>query len=358
MRAASKFLTELSLNQKWHFSISIHYFIRSICLKIPFQTKTQSPMCQRNPFLKNLKFKYLKLKNVDLKLLTLKSCLNVLCLSSTCGPSCVTAMVAAGIQFEQCFFLRDDIDNDHGKCTLTRKLLSRADPTHEPYLKLMKCFTWNFIFHNKKVQAYYFFFFYKKANVFQKNKLFSVYSSFFPLKEFWIIQCLMLIFGMNQCRCSWKKPLLRITSSATKVKNLKPELRKKLFCTFSICHFLNSCQVLCCWWHFQPVCQNKCRVCHVLLVHKALSNSDHLQPFYLVSLRRSFEINFVVLHGQKYEQFTLWHIKIVLGNILIWIKHSWRKTSILFSYKYCYFWHLLVTTVAECNLNTNKNPLY
>lgn len=106
LRAASKFLTKLSLDQKWHFSISIHYFIRAICLKsnVPFQNKTQSPTCQKNPFLKKLKFKNLKLKNVDLKLLTLKSCLNVLCLCSTCGPSCVTAMVAAGIQFEQCFF--------------------------------------------------------------------------------------------------------------------------------------------------------------------------------------------------------------------------------------------------------------
>lgn len=141
-------------------------------------------------FKKKLKFKYLKLKNVDLKLLTLKSCLNVLCLCSTCGPSCVTAMVAAGIQFEQCFFLRDNVDNDHGKCTLTKQLLSRAHPAHEPYLKSMKCFVWNVIFNNKKVPAYYFiFFFYKKANFFQKNKLFSVYSSFFPLKEFWIIQC-------------------------------------------------------------------------------------------------------------------------------------------------------------------------
>lgn len=175
MRAASKFLTKLSLDQKWHFSISIHYFIRSICLKIPFQKKTQSPMCQKIPFLKKLKFKYLKLKNVDLKVLTLKSyCLNVLCLCSTCGLSCVTAMVASAIQFEQCFFLKDRVDDDHGKCTLTKQLLSRADPAHGPHLKLMKCFVWNFIFHNKKVQAYYFFFFYKKANLFQKNKLFSV----------------------------------------------------------------------------------------------------------------------------------------------------------------------------------------
>lgn len=88
-------------------------------------------MCQKNPFLKKLKFKYPKLKNVDLKLLTLKSsCLNVLCLCSTCGLSCVPAMVASGIQFEQCFFLRDRVDNDHGKCTLTKQLLSREDPAH------------------------------------------------------------------------------------------------------------------------------------------------------------------------------------------------------------------------------------
>lgn len=104
MRAASKCLTKLSLDQKWHFCISTHYFISSICLKIPFQNKTQSPMCQKNPFFERLKFKYLKLKNVDLKLLTSKSCLNILFLCPTCGPSCVTAMVAAGIQFEQCFF--------------------------------------------------------------------------------------------------------------------------------------------------------------------------------------------------------------------------------------------------------------
>lgn len=154
MGAASKFLTELSLDQKWHFSISIHYFMRRICLKIPFQNKTQSPMCQKSPFKKKLKFKCLELKNVDLKLLTLKSyCLNVLCLCSTYGLSCVTVMVASGIQIEQCFLLRDTVDNDHGKCTLTKQLFSRADPACGPYLKLMKCSVWNFLFHNKKVQA-------------------------------------------------------------------------------------------------------------------------------------------------------------------------------------------------------------
>lgn len=100
-------------------------------------------MCQKKKkilFLKKLKFRYLKLKNVDFKLLTLKSwCLNVLCLCSTYGLSCVTAMVISGIQCEQCFFLRDRVDNDHGKCTLPKQLLSRADPAHGPYLKLMKC---------------------------------------------------------------------------------------------------------------------------------------------------------------------------------------------------------------------------
>lgn len=69
-----------------------------------FKIKPNHPRAKKILFLKKLKFKNLKLKNVDLKLLTLKSCLNVLCLCSTCGPSCVTAMVAAGIQFEQCFF--------------------------------------------------------------------------------------------------------------------------------------------------------------------------------------------------------------------------------------------------------------
>lgn len=81
-----------------------------------------------------MEFKYPKLENVNLKLLTLKSCcLNVSCLCSSCELSCATAMVASGIQFEQCFFLRDRVDNDHGKCTLTKQLLSRADPAHRPY---------------------------------------------------------------------------------------------------------------------------------------------------------------------------------------------------------------------------------
>lgn len=188
MRAASKFLTNPSLDQKWHFSISIHYFIRRICLKIPFQKKTQSPMCQKIPFFKknwnsNILSWKMEIWNSWLWRVTLCSC-------STYGLSCVTAMVASGIQFEQCFFLRDRVDDDHGKCTLTKQLLSRADSAHGPHLKLMKYCVWNFVFHNKKVQAYYFiFFFYKKANFFQKNKLFSVYSSSFPLKEFWIIQC-------------------------------------------------------------------------------------------------------------------------------------------------------------------------
>lgn len=171
MRAVSKFLTQLSLDQKWHFSISIHYFIRAICLKpdVPFQNKSRSPTCQKNPVLKRLKLKTLKLKNVDLKLLTPKSCLNVFCLCSTCEPSCVTAMVAAEIQFEHCFFLRDRADNDHGKCTLTKQLLSRADPAHEPHLKLKKYFVWNFIFHNKKVQAYFFSSFTKRQTSSRKT---------------------------------------------------------------------------------------------------------------------------------------------------------------------------------------------
>lgn len=82
-----------------------------------------------------------------------------LCSCSTYGLSCVTAMVASGIQFEQCFFLRDRVDDDRGKCTLTKQLLSRADSAHGPHLKLMKYCVWNFVFHNKKVRAYYFIFF-------------------------------------------------------------------------------------------------------------------------------------------------------------------------------------------------------
>lgn len=114
------------------------------------------------------------------------------------------------------FFLRDRVDNDHGKCTLTKQLLSRADPAHEPYLKLMKYFLWNFIFHNKKVQAYYFFF------SFTKRQTSSRKTSYF--------QCTLLsthsknseLFSVSHVnprydrrRCSWKKPLLRITSSDT-----------------------------------------------------------------------------------------------------------------------------------------------
>lgn len=53
MGTASKFLTKLSLDQKWHFSISIYYFMRHICLKIPFQNKIQSAMCQKNLFKRN-----------------------------------------------------------------------------------------------------------------------------------------------------------------------------------------------------------------------------------------------------------------------------------------------------------------
>lgn len=116
------------------------------------------------------------------------------------------------------FFLRDNVDNDHGKCTLTRKLLSRADPAHETYLKLIKYFVWNFIFRNKKVQAYYFifFFFYKKANFSQKNKVIFNVLFFLPTQRILNYSvCLMLIFGTNWHRCSWKKPLLRITSSDT-----------------------------------------------------------------------------------------------------------------------------------------------
>lgn len=173
----------------------------------------------------------------------------------------------------------------------------------------------------------------------------------------------MLILGTTDAGALERSPCsesLPVTLCAVKLRNLKPQLRKeKLFCTFSIWHLLNSCQILHCWWHFQLVCQNKCRVCHVLFVHKAVSNSDHLQPLYLVCLRRSFEMNFVVLYRQKYKQLTLWRIlKLSLKISLFWIKHSWRKSSTSFWYKYSYCWHRLVTTVAECNLNTNKNPLY
>lgn len=114
------------------------------------------------------------------------------------------------------FFLRDRVDNDHGKCTLTKQLLSRADPAHEPYLKLMKYFLWNFIFHNKKVQAYYFFFLLQKGKLLpEKQVIFSVLF-FLPTQRILNYSvCLMLILGTNRRRCSWKKPLLRITSSDT-----------------------------------------------------------------------------------------------------------------------------------------------
>lgn len=126
-------------------------------------------------------------------------------------------MVASGIQFEQCFFLRDRVDDDHGKCTLTKQLLSRADSAHGPHLKLMKYCVWNFVFHNKKARAYYFIFF-----LLQKGKLLPekqvIFSVLFFLPTQRILNysvCLMLIFGTNRHRCSWKKPLLRIPSSDT-----------------------------------------------------------------------------------------------------------------------------------------------
>lgn len=89
--------------------------------------------------------------------------------------------------------------------------------------------------------------FYKKASFFQKNRLFSVHLSFYPLKAFWIIQR----FCMNQCRCSLSAErscyieLLSVIICATKIRNLKPDLRKqKLFCLFSIWHLIKLCQIL------------------------------------------------------------------------------------------------------------------
>lgn len=156
---------------------------------------------------------------MNLKLLTLKSCcLNVSCLCSSCELSCVTAMVASGIQFEQCFFLRDRVDNDHGKCTLTKQLLSRADPAHRPYNVLSEILY--FIIKQFKLIILYFFFLLQKGKLLpEKQVIFSVLF-FLPTQRILNYSvCLMLIFGTNQRRCSWKKPLLRIPSSDTVQKN-------------------------------------------------------------------------------------------------------------------------------------------
>lgn len=74
-------------------------------------------------------------------------------------------------------------------------LVSRADLTcgHYTCLPNLKNIisSWNVLSEILYfiIKSSIFLVFYKKANFFQKNKLFSVYSSFYPLKEFWIIQC-------------------------------------------------------------------------------------------------------------------------------------------------------------------------
>ena len=127
MRTVPKFLTKLSLDQKWICFISIHSFVKGICLKsdVPVLNKKQS-CAKRIQFW--LKCRNLKLKNVDFKLLTLRSCcLNALCLCSTCGLSLAAKwlgsqqMVAAGIPAGPCCIIRGRMDNDHGKCALARQ---------------------------------------------------------------------------------------------------------------------------------------------------------------------------------------------------------------------------------------------
>lgn len=133
------------------------------------------------------------------------------------------------------------------------------------------------MFHNKK---------FKLISFLQKGKLSPEKQVIFSVLVFLPTQSIlnysvfcMLIFCMNQCRCSLSAErsryieLLSVIICATKIRNLKPDLRKKkLVCMFSIWHLIKLWQILHCQSHFQSVCQNKCwdqfTVCHVQLYRK------------------------------------------------------------------------------------------
>lgn len=89
--------------------------------------------------------------------------------------------------------------------------------------------------------SFYFilFFFNAKTNFFQKNKFFSSVLILLPTQGILNYSAFcMLIFCMNQCRCSLnakRSCCISVIICVMKIRYLKPNLREKklLFCMFS-----------------------------------------------------------------------------------------------------------------------------
>lgn len=107
-----------------------------------------------------------------------------------------------------------------------------------------------------------------------------------------------------------------------------------------------------------------------VIVYTALSDSGRLHSFCLVWLKEelwnAFSLNGIVAktwyvnnYSVIQRKYNLWKCK-YLWNICIFSlnNHALGERAALFWYEYWYCWHLLVDNAAQCNLKTNKNPLY
>lgn len=166
------------------------------------------------------------------------------------------------------------------------------EPVYIPNLKIMIS-SWNvlsevlyFIIKSSSLLV-----FYKKANFIQKKQVIFSVLIFLPTQSIlnYSVFC-MLIFCMNQCRCSLSAErshhieLLTVVICATKIRNLKPDLRKKLFCMFSIWHLIKLWQIFALLVVFSvSLSEQVLRPIHGLpcaIVYKAVSNSDRLSVLF------------------------------------------------------------------------------
>lgn len=166
-----------------------------------------------------LKGKNLELKNMDLKILTFKSCcLNALCLSSTCGLSLAATW-----------------------CGSQQRVVVPNLKTMVSLKKMLK----HVIFFNAK------------TNFFQKNRFFSSVLILLPTQGILNYSAFcMLIFCMNQCRCSLnaeRSCCISVIICAMKIRYLKPNLRKK------------KCYFACLAFRISLNCDGFCTASHIFI---------------------------------------------------------------------------------------------
>lgn len=191
----------------------------------------------------------------------------------------------------------------------------------------------------------------------------------------------MLIFCMNLCRWSLSKDTKLLNESTFSVNQCSENKKFETWSQEKKYHFVClafrislNCDRFCIAGHISSqsvrtsagtnsssaICnciQSSFRFWPPTLFLSCLVEGGALKCFLFEwNLAKTWYVNNCSVIQRKYN---LWKCK-YLWNICVFSlnNHALGERSALFWYENWYCWHLLVDNAAQCNLKTNKNPLY